>query len=338
MEFQQGTFQKFKATTKVHLGSIQQDIMEGGVVEYDGSSLKIGGQAYNVPSVAGAIKLGWLVPVADNISRYIPQPAGVQVHAAKSASQGRGQAMTIEPAMDDEQEVGTLAHSNAKRDAALAGQNPAAGQQRPQVARPQAKQAAVEPTKKKYVVEHEDPPEEIEFDTSADDDGDFDVGMEADDSQNAGARPVARLGSATQKTILTDVGAASKAMNAAESGGLKVKKLAKISRTNEDAKGGTNINQKHASGATGDVNEMMSGDDLAAILPDAVSSGTPRAGVVRQGDDGDTRLAWDKSLQWRQRVKKAVEEYGHDNNAIKQILEVEDPAVVKFIKAGLGRK
>ena len=222
MTNQPNNFKQYRATTKVHLGSIQQDIPEDSVVEYDGSTLKIGGQPYNVPSVSGAIKLGWLVPVADNVSRYIPQPAGVQVRPATSASQERGQAMTIEPAEDDELEVGSLSSSNAKRDAALVGQNPAAALRRPQaepVAQSNAQQIAdlqrqiamlqrqsaepqAVPQKKFATITHEEPITEIEFrgvgqskkaTLSAKD-------IEVDDSQNEGARPVARLSRAAARS------------------------------------------------------------------------------------------------------------------------------------------
>lgn len=354
-------FQQYRATTKVHLGAIQQDIMEETIVEYDGSTLKLGGQSYNVPSVAGAIKLGWLVPIADNISRYIPKPAGVQVRPATSASQERGQPMTIEPAEDDELEVGSLSGSNAKRAEALANQNPAS-QQRPQatglsnqqqiadlqrqIAMLQRNDRTADPVAKsaKYTVTHEDPPVEIDFPgvgkaktpttLSAKD-------IAVDDPHNAGSRPVARLSPAVKKTVLTsslDADREIRSLDPVTGERSKVQKVSSVSRTNRDAEGGVSINQTHRTGATGDVAETMTGDDLSDILPEAATSGKPRAGIVQQGVDGDTRLAWDKSLQWRARVKKAVDLYGNDRNAIRQILEVEDPTVARHIREALAPK
>jgi len=346
-EFVPGQFQQFRATTKVHLGSINQDIVKGSVVEYDGSNVKIGGQTHNIPSIAGAIKLGWLVPIADNISQYIPKPAGVQVRPSTSAHQERGQAMTIEAAQDDEHEVGTLAGSNAKRAAALEEQNPAVQQSTP---RPQARVEVAEPAKRKYEVVHDEMPTEYEFRGSKEG---SQVGppkkqgkqepIVADDSHEQGGRPVARLSSATKKTVIIKDSVDSVAreiqnLDSQKGGGLKVIKVAALSRANEDAEGGTPINQNHRSGATGDVNETITGDDLADLLPDAVSPSKPRAGLVKEDAHGVARIAWDKSDHWRVRAKRAMDEYGNDPNALRQIIEVEDPGVVSHIRASLAKK
>ena len=122
IQFSPGQFVALKAITKIHLGAIGVDIMPGNVIEYDGSSTRIGGVLHNISSIGGAIKVGWLVPLEDNVSQYIPQPAGVQVRPATSASQERGAAMVIERAVDDERQVGSLSESNARRAEATANQ------------------------------------------------------------------------------------------------------------------------------------------------------------------------------------------------------------------------
>ena len=364
MSFQPGQFQAFKAITKIHLGSIGQDIVPGAVIEYDGSSTRMNGQLYNIPSIGGAIRIGWLIPVADNISAYVPQPAGVQVRPATSAHQDRGAAMVIERATDDERQVGSLSDSNNRRDAALANQfsnNPPAPpprQQFPVVREEEAPRA-------KYTVTHDELPVEINYDLSKKASAPATEFLDArhivvDDSHNEGARPVARLRPAnmgrldisdpnkyrTEMNSLDPVmGTASKPIKVASTQdktaaaeAARQARLAQVSRTNADAVGGTPIGQNHSTGATGDVASAITGDDLEDMLADAISTGKPKPGVALSSEEfTDGRVAWDKSLHWKARVKLAVEKYGKNKDALRQILEIEDEAVVKFIKAALAK-
>ena len=42
-QFKRGEFQTFRATTKVHLGPIEQDVYEDGLIDFDGQTAIIGG-------------------------------------------------------------------------------------------------------------------------------------------------------------------------------------------------------------------------------------------------------------------------------------------------------
>lgn len=357
MDFQPGTFQQFKAITKLHLGGTNppMDIMPGMTIEYDGSSTKISGQLYNVASIAGAIRVGWLIPVADTMTTYVPQPAGVQVRPATSASQERGAAMVIERAVDDERQVGSLDANNARRADVQANQFSNRQASQVQVSASgtirTAEQTAPEP--KKYQIHHEDPPVEISYPLGqADRNKPLDPrAIKVDDSHNEGARPVAQLRPAKMGAIdVSDSRALQNELRALDPvTGVKApiaKVASPVSRTNQDAIGGVPMDQNFANGATGDVDFATAGDELEDILQGAVSTGRPAPGPVMGSDDHvevakpvyvPKTIEWDKSVHWRSRVKLALEKYSDDPDALQYILSVEDPAVVKFIEDGLAK-
>jgi len=107
IQFKPGTFLKFRATTTVHLGPIERDLVKDVEVEFDGVTLKMGGETFSMPTLKGGILGGWLVPVADTQSIYRPQPAGVQVHAADSGNRDR-QAVHTAVVSHEEQVVGQV--------------------------------------------------------------------------------------------------------------------------------------------------------------------------------------------------------------------------------------
>lgn len=354
MELQPGTFQKFKAITKLHLGGTTppMDIMPGMIIEYDGSSTKISGQLYNVPSIAGAVRVGWLIPVADAMTTYVPLPAGVQVRPATSASSERGAAMVIERAVDDERQVGSLDQSNARRADVQANQFSSRQALQAQVSASGTIRTADQTEPKKYQVVHEDPPIEISYPLGqADRNKPLDPrAIKVDDSHNEGARPVAQLRPAKMGAI--DVSDSRALQNELRSlnpvTGVKppiAKVASPVSRTNQDAVGGVPIGQTYDNGATGDVAFAASGDELEDILRDALSTGRPSPGPVMSSEDPvvakpryvPATINWDKSVHWRSRVKLAIEKYSDDPDALQYILSVEDPAVVKFIEDGLAK-
>jgi hypothetical protein len=100
-----------------------------------------------------------------------------------------------------------------------------------------------------------------------------------------------------------------------------------LSSTQIPAEGNTSINETLEGGATGDVAEAISGDDLADLLPDAVKGPEPTKGIE-----------WDKSAHWRTRAKTAVDTYGDDPDTLAAIKAVESPGVVKAIDAALAKR
>jgi hypothetical protein len=387
MEFQAGQFHKFRVKTKVHLGALSIDLMEGTIIEFDGQTLKTGSKEYDLPTLQGGIKAGWLTlhqAGTSNISQYIPQPAGVKVRPAQSAGQERGAEMAVEAAVEDELVVGSLDQTNARRKA----QAEAGAYQRPAQVRPTEDPNTVEasydftPKPQKtaaQMVEGQknrpaprlpvdapdpEPPARPLMDgmknrpmprmpvVQEEDEGSVvseqkpgkaaweRTGKKA--SKDADEVPVARLSSpASRRMKIEDSGDIMQAKREAEGTVPPPPKTTKKASTRRamdvDDPEATPINAVHASGATGDVNETRTGDDLADLLPDAATSGKPRAGIVAEDAKGDARLQWDMTGHWQERVAKAVDLYGNDKNAIRQILEVESPAVAKQIRSKLAR-
>lgn len=313
MDFQSGVFVRYKALSKIHLGSIQQDLFEETVVEFDGQTLRMGGKEYEVPALRGAVTMKWLVPVNDNVSRYISQPSGVRVRPAQPGRDGFD-AMAVETTADEDV-VGTLKESQNHRAEALRSANTSL---------------------KATVTKAEDPPEEIDYGLDA-------AAVEtpapkpaprpafttpvktmmqvvAGDEQEA--VPVARFGTpASQKVVLSDI---SQAVNKFDGGRTaKVEKIGSVKKSQTVAEG-TPIDDRPG-GTTGDVTETRSGETLEELLPDAASAGSP------------SKFAWDKSIHWRKRVAEALD-YVDQPVVLKHILDIEDPSVVKHIKSELVRK
>ena len=82
--------------------------------------------------------------------------------------------------------------------------------------------------------------------------------------------------------------------------------------------------------ATGDVEEAISGDNLADLLPEAATSGQPKSGVYEEVSVVSA-LDWDMSPHWKVRAKRAVELHRGDLAKINQIMAVEKRGVQKEI-------
>lgn len=105
MQYAKGQFQVFRAITKIHLGSLSENLMEGEEVEFDGFTLRRGGQEHALHQLRGAIKVGWLVPQEAPETQYVPQPAGVVVHRADGSGE---EEINITTASEEDVNMGTL--------------------------------------------------------------------------------------------------------------------------------------------------------------------------------------------------------------------------------------
>jgi hypothetical protein len=323
MDFQQGTFLKFKVTSpRIHLGAYQVDIPEGAVVEFDGQTLKWGGESYNVPAIKGAVVAQWMVPVGDNVSRYIPKPAGVKVRPAKGGTEG-SQAMEIETTSDEEEVVTDYKATMDKRreDARLANitqsEDPADGVQVSssndtpiEIPEPKAFEA------KTITVDSGDEREVAHMQNST-----F-TKTAIDASENEGVA-IARFDSpAKQKTLLSDGAQAAREVNRLENSGAA--KLIKTAKVAVEPVEGEDINFRK-NGATGDVSEARAGMELEELMPDALSTGKPQP------------FDWDMTVHWRKRVALALT-YVDRPEILKQILAVEAPTIAHFLKTELDKR
>jgi len=121
VEFVRGDFQPFVVITKVHLGQIETDLEQGEVVLYDGTTMRRGSEDVNISSLRAAVKVGWLIPEANegaHEARYVAKSAGVEIRAADSKSADRGPARHMGMVEDEERDMGGLQEvrpSNALR-------------------------------------------------------------------------------------------------------------------------------------------------------------------------------------------------------------------------------
>lgn len=109
MQFTKGNFVSLRATTKIHLGQIGEDVLEDDIVEFDGQTLKLGGHEHQLSALKGAIKAGWFVIASDTKSKYTPKPAGVRIKTALTQDGETDKAeMTVQTINDEERVVGEI--------------------------------------------------------------------------------------------------------------------------------------------------------------------------------------------------------------------------------------
>jgi len=120
MSFQRGKFQTYRATTKIHLGKYELDIMADDQFDYDGYTVRYAGMEYGVTQLRGLVG-DWFVPAQDTTTQYVSKPAGVEVSHATPEARERGDSFTMEEASEEEAVVGTMTEQKQIREAAAQG-------------------------------------------------------------------------------------------------------------------------------------------------------------------------------------------------------------------------
>ena len=110
MQFTKGNFISLRATTKIHLGQLGEDVQENDIIAFDGQTIKIGGHSHQLSALKGAIKAGWFVETSDTTSRYTPKPSGVRIKTSLTQEDdGSDRAeMPVQTIADEERVVGTV--------------------------------------------------------------------------------------------------------------------------------------------------------------------------------------------------------------------------------------
>jgi hypothetical protein len=101
------TYRTYRAVYKIHIGGLERDILKDDLVQFDGTSMKVGEKSVEVPTLIAAVKVGWLVPVEDVGATYSPPSAGVQVHEAAPTGPNRKPIPKV-VVHDEERNVGSL--------------------------------------------------------------------------------------------------------------------------------------------------------------------------------------------------------------------------------------
>lgn len=109
-------------------------------------------------------------------------------------------------------------------------------------------------------------------------------------------------------------------------------------------RGNVGIDDIHDSGATGDVDEALAGDDLEDLLPGALVAGSTRRKVAappKKTEDeeiAEITADWSTKRNWHTRVQEAVDFYGDWPEALDAICAIESPKVVEQIRSKLAQQ
>ena len=121
IQFVTGQFQEFRVAKGFHFGPLARDMALDEVFEFDGRTLKVGGETWPAEKLKGAILAGWIVLSSD--VDYVPprpQPAGVSVRPADNSVKGKAPS-DMTTVGHEEREVGLLKDFTERSKAALTG-------------------------------------------------------------------------------------------------------------------------------------------------------------------------------------------------------------------------
>lgn len=105
LAFRPGQMVSYISTRSFALGSTGYNIMDGMEVLFDGTNVEVSGNKFTLPTLRGAIKMGWLVPADQYDVNALPQAnpsANIQVRPANDLGQNplqpakRGVITTVE--------------------------------------------------------------------------------------------------------------------------------------------------------------------------------------------------------------------------------------------------
>lgn len=361
IQFDPETFQSFRAIVKVHLGKLAMDVREGDIVQFNGQTIKIAGVDYPYTELRAAIKVGWFVPEADNISNYKPKSADVKVRSALDSKKEKQAPTTVS---DDERDVGPARRRVIKADDSDEAKEvksfSRAVKNQDDVERPVGPSTRKASEMQTDSVGNEDAKTIGRVRTPAVQKTVISDGAQA-------AREAARLDNAPPpravlaspkgkdiyaaeaekvESIIDTLNPEDRARIIAEQRKAQAKVPAKVSPepAPEKAAPKTRPSAKaQPKAATPAPEPTPEPAKKAAKTPIPKSRPTTVEEVILQGDEiplGDG-LVWDKNLHWRTRAKIAAEQYGDKPEALKAIMAIETPAVVVLINErlkALGKK
>jgi hypothetical protein len=330
--FKKGDFKAYTAVTKVHLGSIETDLLQGETIHFDGITMKRGNDEYDISVLVAAIKVGWLVPEGETGS-YSPLPADIKVHSATNRQDKRGVQLQVD-IQDEERDMGTIAEVRAE------GSPPV------HIASSAGKLSRGAPTGAAQYNDDEGKvvgrmrsaakSEPIKLDGS-----DRKVVSELDNSGRKIVDPVvekkaiatgdveeARSGSELEDLLPNAAAVQAPDLNSRTTGEGRGDESDRRARA-VTAKGSTTVGTADDGEVIARVGEKQTpktpsedaGDVEAAVR-------AAKLEVVRQFVPG---FEWDLTANWNRRAKVAVEKYGNNLPVINAILSIETPAVRRGI-------
>ena len=333
MEFKKGTFVTLEAQTQMHLGRLEKNIAKGDVVEYDGYTLKLGGQDIAMPELRAGVKRGWLKPVAESsVSVEVAAPV-----AEKPAPQKK-ESPKVENVYDEERIISNLKNKTAEEAA---------------------------PAKKfPLKVESQDDDERAVSKVGGSSGASISSASSAElagggIAESQGAKSVSEIKLKTaskQKVVISDGTQLSAEMTKIENlsrDAVPSKKIAKVAAESTAEIPLEEISEEPLAEEDGfdlsdEAFDELEGfdepatesdvEENAQILNALDGEAVPTQGAVVVGKS-DSKVAtlpcgvdWDMNVQWKKRANLAVEQYGQHPEILADILEVEAAGVVNFIK------
>lgn len=316
-EFIKGQFVKLEAKTTIHLGRLEMNLNPGDIIEYDGSTLKIGTQETSMPELKAGIKRGWLKS-ADSVST---EPKTEPVKVAPKVKE-----MPVEKVYDEETPVGTVSE---------------------QTAEPASKELSLEEKFPLQVSEMDEDTQEVA--TISDSSG-ADINLTSS-GESAGQEAVAvsaKIKTATQKkTVLSDSSSIESEIRSLEN--LEVESFPVVVSEQDDA---VEINSDLAQTEEEEAElelelELELEEEAPAIEGEleqvlkAVESDAPQQGAIEVGEESKIKvlpsgIEWDMGVFWSTRAKNAVELYADNPTILDEIKAIESAGVVKAIDKKLA--
>lgn len=308
IQFKRGTFIELEATTTIHLGRLERNLSAGDVIEFDGSSLRIGGEEVSMPELKAGLKRGWL-----KIPDQGGAPAKAPVKAAKEAVQERT-SMKVETVYDEETKVSSIKEESAP--------------------------VETEGVKFPVVVSTEDEANYLVGTVTNTSGADISGASSAEDglaeAQGATSVNLTLKTAASQKTIIKDVNSVGQEIDELEN--LEANFSGEVVKSDEDSSFLTEVVEESEIVEEAPVEEEAPSED-AQILEGLEQS--PEQGAVEVGEDDSkikilsSGVEWDLKPHWTKRVKKALELYSDNPEVLDEIKAVESAGVVNGIDKGL---
>lgn len=308
-EFTKGQFVKLEAKTTIHLGRLEMNLNPGDIIEYDGSTLKIGTQETSMPELKAGIKRGWLKTAESVPVEQKPAPVEVAPQAKE---------MPVEKVYDEETSVGTVSE---------------------QTVTSEPKELSLEEKFPVQVSELDEGEQEVAtiFDNSG-----ADINLTSSGAA-AGQEAVAvsaKIKTATQKkTVLSDTSSIESEIRSLEN--LEVESFPVVISEQEDAvEINADLTQEETEEADIELELEESPDELEQVLK-AVESDAPEQGAIEVGEESKIKVLpsgveWDMGVFWSTRAKNAVEFYADNPTILEEIKAIESAGVVKAIEKKLS--
>ena len=300
--FKRGTFIKLRANSVIHLGRLERNIYEGDLVEYDGFSLKFGGQVTEMPELKAGVKRGWLSIVSEDATPEpeIPEPV---VQTKK---------MAVENVYDEERPVTQIKETESKKE-----------------------------SKFPVVIENQDEDiitvAKVDNKSGAEVAGSMNDGIS--EMQEAESLSTIKLStSSKQKTVISDGSQASAEISKLDNLEAHVTqtKVASVDVEDEVSLQDAPLPVEEAPAV--DEQALENAQILQAIDGEV----SPAQGAVPVGTDNSKikvllgGIEWDTSKHWSKRAKIALDMYGDQPDVLEAIINVETKGVRAAIEKELS--